>query len=365
MNRRDFLIRTGLLSLAGWEGWENRIMGAEGRYAARYYTSLDHGRVRCELCPHQCVLKPSQTGICRARRNEKGHLFSLNYGQACAYNIDPIEKKPFFHFYPGSQALSIAAAGCNLRCRYCQNWEISQYAPDDVDSRPLSPTDIANDARRRQIPMVAFTYSEPTVFYEYMLDTADRCGQAGIKTCMISAGFIRKKPLQELCHTLSAVKIDLKSFRDDFYRQICGARLNEVLDALVTIRQSSAWLEIVYLIVPTLNDTPVELTDTARWIKANLGSDVPLHFSRFYPHFKLQNYPPTPVKTLETACQIAKAEGLHYVYAGNLPGNPLEHTVCPTCRAVLIRRYSHTVLENRIRRGKCPDCGHPIPGRWD
>lgn len=364
MNRREFLIQTATITAAGFCGWGNLLLASEGHYHAQFYTSLPENGVQCELCPHRCMLKPSQSGICKVRRNEKGKLYSLNYGQVCAYNSDPIEKKPFYHFYPGHQALSLAAAGCNLSCTYCQNWEISQYPAAEVDSRSLTSRDIVDEARKNQVQIVAFTYSEPTVFYEYMIEIARVCTQFQLKTAMISAGFIQPRPLEELCRHLSAIKIDLKSMSETFYRQVCGARLKDVLASLTIIKKSSTWLEIVYLVVPTLNDSLKELTDTARWIKNNLGSDVPLHFSRFYPNYKLQNFPPTPIKTLEQACEAAVAEGLQFVYAGNIPGHKRENTYCPACKSCLIKRYSYTVLENRLQTSLCPDCGRLIPGRW-
>jgi pyruvate formate lyase activating enzyme len=334
------------------------------RVEARFYEKLPGKNVRCQLCPRGCVVGDRQRGHCRVRENRGGTYYSLVHSRVCAAHIDPIEKKPFFHFHPGILAFSLATVGCNVNCKFCQNWEISQAKPEELPARYLPPADIAAIAKQNQCPAVAFTYSEPTVWNEFVVDAADATRAQGIKSVVVSNGFIQQEPLKRLCHRVDAIKIDLKAFSAKYYREVVNAELQPVLEALVTTRKEAKWMEIVHLVVPTLNDTDTEFRELMRWIKANLGTDVPIHFTRFHPLYLLKNLPPTPVQTLERAKAIADAEGLQYAYIGNVPGHPAENTYCPKCRRLLIERAGFTVTQNHIRKGKCEYCQRPIAGVW-
>jgi pyruvate formate lyase activating enzyme len=334
------------------------------RMEARFYEKLPGKNVRCKLCPRECVVGDKQRGHCRVRENRDGKYYSVVHSRVCAAHIDPIEKKPFFHFHPGILAFSIATAGCNVSCKFCQNWEISQAKPEDLPATYLPPATVAKLAKQNQCPAVAFTYSEPTVFNEFVTDTADVAREQGLKSVVVSNGFIQQEPLKKLCQHVDAIKIDLKSFSPDYYRNVVNGELQPVLNTLVALRKTGKWTEIVYLVVPTLNDRDTEFRDLARWIKGSLGVDVPIHFTRFYPLYLLKNLPPTPVETLERAKAIADAEGLHYVYIGNVPGHPAENTYCPKCRRLLIERAGFAIQQMHLRKGKCEYCQHAIPGMW-
>ena len=334
------------------------------RVEARFYEKLTGKNVRCKLCPRECVVGDRGRGHCRVRENRDGKYYSLVHSRVCTAHIDPIEKKPFFHFHPGALAFSIATVGCNVNCKFCQNWEISQARPEELPATYLPPTKVAALAKQNQCPAVAFTYSEPTVFNEFVTDTADAARAQGLKSVVISNGFIQQEPLKKLCGHVDAIKVDLKSFSPAYYRNVVNGELQPVLDTLLTLRKLGKWSEIVYLVVPTLNDRDPEFRDLARWIKSNLGPDVPIHFTRFHPLYLLKNLPPTPVATLERAKAIADAEGLHYVYIGNVPGHPAENTFCPKCRRLLIERAGFTITQMHIRAGKCEYCKHVIPGVW-
>ncbi len=331
---------------------------------ASWWKRLDGNRVECGLCPRKCRVADRERGTCGARENRGGTYHSLVWGLACALHVDPVEKKPFFHVRPGSRALSYATAGCNVECKFCQNWEISQFRPEQVGSVWMPPDAMVMAARRAGAPLVAATYSEPVIFWEYVRDVSKAARKAGIGSLVVSNGSIQEKPLLEVLPLLEAYKVDLKSFRERFYREVVRGELRPVLDTLERIRKAGVWLEIVVLIVPTLNDSDAEIRDLARWVKASLGPDVPVHFSRFHPTYRLTNLPPTPVATLDRLWKLAKAEGLEFVYVGNVPGHPGESTDCPGCGARLIHRIGYRVLENRLKKGRCPDCGRVIPGVW-
>lgn len=320
--------------------------------------------VKCNLCPRGCVISEGHRGECGVRENRGGKLYTMVYGNPCAVNDDPIEKKPFYHFLPGTRAFSIATAGCNLHCMYCQNWDISQKRPEETVNYDAPPEAVVSAALSRQSTAVAYTYSEPTIFYEYMLDTAHLARVNGLRNVVISAGYINPNPLRQLCRVVDAIKIDLKGFNREFYRRVCSAERDPVLESIKTIHQEGIHLEIVNLVVPTLNDDLDELRELARWVRDNVGPDVPLHFTRFYPMYKLTNLPPTPVETLERAYDIAKKEGLHYVYVGNVPGHPGNNTLCPQCGQLLIARTGFSVTEYHLQDGKCPTCSTVIPGVW-
>ena len=331
---------------------------------ARYYKKLEHQEVVCELCPRECKVGDKERGYCGVRENRQGTYYTLVYNQLCAEHVDPIEKKPFYHFHPGSLAYSIATAGCNMNCKYCQNWDISQVRPEQVRSVYRTPGECARNAKEAGSLSISYTYTEPTIFYEYMYDTCEKARALGVKNVMVSAGYIHQRPLTDLCRVMDAIKIDFKAFTDSFYKEICGGRRQPVLDAMVTIHKLGVWLEIVYLVVPTLNDTAGEIRDLSKWILKELGPDIPIHLSRFHPTYLLTNLPPTPVDTLETLQKVAVAEGIHYAYVGNVPGHPLESTYCPKCRTRVVQRSGYNVNIENLEKGSCKNCGTKIPGVW-
>jgi len=330
------------------------------------YCHTGHGtnHVRCQLCPKQCIISDGSRGDCGVRENRGGKLHSLVYGNACAVNVDPIEKKPFYHFLPASRAFSIAAAGCNLHCLYCQNWAISQNPPESVDSVDLPPEAVVASALQSGSHSIAYTYSEPTIFFEYMLDTARLAKQQGLRNVVISAGYINLEPLHLLCQEVDAIKIDLKGFNEGFYKEVCDGTLQPVLEAIKAIHAWGVHLEIVNLVVPTLNDDEGELRALSEWVVDELGPDVPLHFSRFGPQYKLTNLPPTPVQALERARQAALDAGVKYAYIGNVPGHEANHTYCPNCGEILIGRLGFAVQAYHISGGACEFCGQLIAGVW-
>jgi len=319
--------------------------------------------VQCELCPTECELEDYQVGGCRVRINKGGTLYSLVYGKPCAVAVDPIEKKPFFHFLPGTTAFSIATAGCVLGCKFCQNWQISQANPEDVDFHELPPADVVRQAMFAGCKTITYTYTEPTVFYEYMYDTAQLARQYGVNNAMHSCGYINEKPLRQLAKHLNAADVDLKAFTEDFYSRICGGRLKPVLDSLIVLKQEGVWLELTNLVIPTLNDDLKSVGEMCRWIVKELGPEVPLHFSRFFPYYKLKNLPPTPLETLIDARKAAMNAGLHYVYIGNIRSEA-ENTSCPKCGRVLVERTGYFVRRNNISNNACRFCGTKIAGVW-
>jgi len=321
--------------------------------------------VKCQLCPKGCMISEGHRGDCGVRENRGGVLYTLTYGNPCAVHVDPIEKKPLFHFLPTSLAFSLATAGCNLHCLYCQNWEISQRTPEEVVSIDLPPDQVVAQAQRNRSASIAFTYGEPTVFYEYMFDIAQLARSQGLRSVVISAGYMEQEPLRQLCNTVDAIKIDLKGINEQFYRDVCSATLEPVLATIRTIAQSGVHLEVVNLVVPTLNDDLEDMRTLARWLYETAGPDVPLHFSRFFPMYRLQNLPPTPVERLQQAREIALAEGLHYVYVGNVAGDEGSHTYCPQCGQAVIVRSGYSVLEMHLHEGKCDYCGREIKGVWE
>ncbi len=334
------------------------------RFEARYYRKLPDRETECLLCPRLCKLGDKERGYCGVRENQGGTYYSLVYGKACTLNADPVEKKPFFHFLPGTNALSLATAGCNVNCRFCQNWQISQVRPEQVKNFDLPPGTIAGLAGRYRCPSVAFTYTEPVVFFEYMYDAARENRNQHIRSLVVTGGHVMPEPLGDLLKVVDAIKIDLKAFSEKFYGEYVRGKLSTVLESIRIAAKSGVWLEVVYLVIPTLNDDPEEIRAMSRWLRAEAGPDVPLHFSRFQPMYLVKNLPPTPLETLEKARAIAMEEGLRFVYIGNVPGHEAENTFCPSCRRVLIARSGYEIRTNEIRKGKCAHCGAPIPGIW-
>jgi pyruvate formate lyase activating enzyme len=329
-----------------------------------YFTSLDGGEIQCELCPHRCRVPRGKRGFCRVRENRDGKYYSLVYGNPCAIHLDPIEKKPFFHVLPGTDSFSLATAGCNFQCKFCQNWEISQAFPEDVYSYDVPPEIVVKKAKEMGAHSVAYTYVEPTIFTEYMLDTGHLVKKAGLLNVTHSNGFINPAPLRNLCKVLDAANIDLKGFTETFYHELCSGELTPVLETLKTLKQEKVHVEITNLMIPTQNDEMSVVRDMCLWVKKELGADTPIHFSRFYPLYKLKNLPPTPVSTLEKARAVALSTGLEYVYIGNIPGHEGENTFCPKCKKMIIQRTGYMVGEVHLKGGKCGYCGKPIPGIW-
>ena len=329
-----------------------------------YFTSLEGGDIQCELCPHRCRVPKGKRGICRVRENRDGKYYSLVYGNPCAIHLDPIEKKPLFHVLPGTGSFSLATAGCNFQCKFCQNWEISQAFPEDVYSYDVPPEIIVKKAKEMGAHSIAYTYVEPMIFYEYMLDIGYLVKKAGLLNVTHSNGFVNPAPLRNLCKVLDAANIDLKGFSETFYREFCSGELTPVLETLKTLKQEKVHLEITNLMIPTKNDEMPVVRDMCLWVKKELGADTPIHFSRFYPLYKLKNLPPTPVSTLDKARAMALSAGLEYVYIGNIPSHEGENTFCPKCKKMIIQRTGYMVGEVHLKGGKCGYCGKPIPGIW-
>jgi len=333
-------------------------------HPARFQEVLPDNAVRCLLCPHQCLVREGGHGLCHTRVNREGELYSLAYGNPCSIGVDPIEKKPLFHFFPGTKIYSVSTAGCNFRCLNCQNWEISQASPMDLRQYELMPEEVVQQALLNRTNSIAFTYTEPTVFYEYMFDTAKIAHEKGLKTVMISNGYINEKPLLELCPYLDAVNIDLKCFDDGVYHKLTGGRLQPVLNTLKTLKEQSVWLEITNLLIPGISDGTEMITAMCEWLIANGFSDTPLHFSRFFPTYKLSQTSPTSESSLLQAKEIAEIIGMKYVYIGNLSGLHGENTYCPHCKRIIVERNGYVVRQNLINEGLCVYCGKPVAGVW-
>ena len=329
-----------------------------------FYEKLKNKQIKCGICPRECVVGDKERGFCGNKENRGGKYVTLAWGNPCAAHNDPIEKKPLFHFLPGTEAFSIATAGCNFDCKFCQNWDISQSRPEQTQNFNLPPKDVVHYAKQVSAKSIAYTYGEPVVFYKYVVDCAAAGRAAGLRSVMISNGYIQEKPLKAACKVLDAIKIDFKAYTEKFYKETCLGTLKPVLDAMVVIKSQGVWLELVYLVVPTLNDKTKDIRAMAQWIHKNLGDDVPVHFTRFQPQYKLKNLPPTPLDTLERIYDICRGKGLHYVYIGNVPGHQAESTPCPKCGKTVIGRYGYSLMSNDIKGGKCRFCKTRIPGVW-
>jgi pyruvate formate lyase activating enzyme len=357
-------LEAGPLQDAARRGLEGGEEGKLNPTPARWNHALPNDSVECGVCPRACKIAPDERGTCGTRENRGGRLYTLVYARPCSLGLDPVEKKPFFHVLPGSSALSLATAGCNLACRACQNWEISQARPEQIPTIRLPPEQVIALAKQKGVPLVACTYTEPVIFSEYVQDIAEAGRRAGVRTLMVSNGYIQEQPLADLCRVISAYKVDLKGFDAGFYKQHTDGELRHVLDTLRRLKRNGTWTEIVNLVIPTLNDSEAEARALARFVRDELSPDVPVHFTRFHPSYRLQNLPSTPVATLDRCRTVAMAEGLRFVYLGNVPGHPGESTYCPRCGKVLIRRLGMAVTENRMKAGSCPDCHLAIPGVW-
>ena len=339
--------------------------GALGRKLSPYFTPMGQQVIRCDLCPHGCEVDPGQRGLCGVRKNIDGKYYSLVYSNPCAVHIDPIEKKPFYHVLPASRAFSLATAGCNFDCKFCQNWEISQARPDETFNYQLTPDQVISSALQYKSQVIASTYVEPVIFIEYMLEIGRLAASQPLLKVMHSNGFINSKPLDDLCGILDAACIDLKGFTEDYYQHMTEGSLAPVLHTLKALKRRRVHTEIVNLVVPGKNDDTQQVRSMCRWIYNELGPATPLHFSRFYPLYKLKSIPPTPVSSLERTRKIAMDEGLQYVYVGNVPEHPGGHTYCAHCSKVLIHRIGYRVKVLGLQDGKCQSCGTAIPGIWD
>ena len=332
---------------------------------ARFYEKLESRKIRCRLCPRECIVGDKERGYCGVRENRGGTFYTLVHSRVCAAHIDPIEKKPLFHYLPGTTAFSMATAGCNVNCKFCQNWDISQSRPEEIPARihPAAPS----GRHRAQVwlPDHCLHLQRAGGFSEYLMDTADAGHAAGVRSVVVSNGYMQHDSLEQAYGKMDAVKIDLKAYTESYYAKVVSGQLKPVLDSLVTLRKKGKWTEIVYLVMPTLNDDDAGFRGLAAWVKTNLGPDVPLHFTQFHPEYLLKNLTVTPVATLERAKAIADTEGLHYVYIGNVPGHPAQNTYCPQCHKMLVERVGFTASQLLIGKDStCPLCHHSIPGIW-
>lgn len=327
------------------------------------YKKLENNKVECQLCSHRCKIADGKRGICAVRENRGGVLRTLAYGKAIAAHIDPIEKKPLFHFLPGTLSFSIATAGCNFRCGFCQNWDISQLSKQgkgEFPGKDLSPERIVAEAVKNNCQSIAYTYTEPTIFFEYAYDTAKLARKKGLKNVFVTNGFQTPETIGKMVGVIDAANVDLKSFSDEFYRKVCGGRLEPVLEAIKLMWEKKIWVEVTTLIVPEQNDSEKELEQIAKFL-ADISKDISWHISRFHPDYKMTDVEPTPIETLHGAVEIGKKAGLNYIYVGNVLDDPNEHTYCPKCGKVVIKRFGYQT-ENLLKKARCPFCGFKIPG---
>ncbi len=370
ISKRDFIKKslaatTGLLCFpCGALPAESRIE-QESIYKkiAEFQEETARG-VMCRICPNECVLKEGELSKCNNRKVYKSRLYTLAFGNPCAIEVDPVEKKPLYHFLPGSKAYSVATAGCNLVCLNCQNWSISQTSPDKTRNYDLMPEHAVEQCIINKCQSIAYTFSEPVTFYEYMYETAALAKKAGIKNIIKSNGYINSEPLKKLCTVLDGANIDLKAFNESTYLKLTGGKLQPVLDSLKIYKDMGVWLEITNLVIPTWSDNLDEIQKMCKWLSDNGFKNTPLHFSRFFPMHKLEQLPPTSVELLNKAAQIATAEGLKFVYTGNMPGNEISDTQCPSCSAKVVIREGYRIASNSIKEGKCDKCGCKIDGFW-
>ena len=330
------------------------------------YQKLEGGKVRCKLCNHACIIPEGKRGICGVRENIGGKLYSLVYEKAISACIDPIEKKPFYHFLPGSKSFSIATIGCNFRCKHCQNWEISQAGKKDgkIIGETLKIRDIVREALATGCKSISYTYTEPTIFMEYALDTASLAKENGLRNVFVTNGYMSLEAIDLMTGLIDAANVDLKAFSDKFYREICSARLEPVLESIKYMKRKGIWIEITTLIIPTLNDSKNELREIAEFIASEVGKETPWHVTRFHPDYQLLDLPPTDFETLQMARDIGLDSGLKYVYAGNVPPGEWDNTYCPNCGYLLIERDIFTIKRNSMKDGKCPSCGYKVEGIW-
>lgn len=368
ISKRQFLKQSlaGTCGMMCMGAWTNSISSGDlwkWSREAMFYSVTPRG-VRCELCPNGCTLRPGEESNCHNRINFNGKLYTIAYGNPCAVHIDPIEKKPLLHFHPASRIFSIATAGCNLACLNCQNWEISQTSPKNTQNSDLMPQKVVDSCVKNKCPSIAYTYSEPISFYEYVYDTSYIAHQKGILNVLVSNGYINEKPLSKLAPLLDAANINLKSFSEDIYMRLNDGKLQPVLNTLKALKDAGVWIEITNLLVPSWTDDMAMVRQMCDWLVTNGFSGYPLHFSRFHPQYKLTQLPETPLQTLLKAKDIALRAGCQYVYIGNVPGKGYENVHCPKCNKVVVERIGYSVISNHIKENKCNSCGTKIDGRW-
>jgi len=368
MDKRTF-IKTGICGMAGAlispPGMANAAPDKPWKWSrvAMYQSETPRG-IRCQICPNECTLGEGELSDCRNRRVYNGKLYTIAYGNPCSIHVDPIEKKPLYHFLPGSSAFSIATAGCNLACLNCQNWTISQVSPEETRNYDLMPGQVIEQAKKYACSSIAYTYSEPTSFYEYLIDTGKLAREAGIRNVIVSNGYVNREPLVNLCKYIDAANIDLKAMDDAIYVKLTAGKLEPVLNSLKTLKDEGVWLEITNLVVPSWTDDMEMIRRMCGWLAENGFESTPLHFSRFHPQYKLQRLPYTPLNTLESAKKIADSEGLKHVYIGNVPGSGATDTYCPGCHKVLVDRSGYRIDQLHISEGRCDFCNTEIPGVW-
>lgn len=327
-----------------------------------YYTKLPQRKIQCFVCPLNCILDEGETCFCRTRTNYGGTLYSDAYNNPCILQVDPVEKGPFYHVLPGTQTLALGTAGCNLRCIFCQNWQLSQKRPGEVKNLYVGSEQAVSSAALQDCRSITYTYTEPVVFYEYMVTVAQAARSKGLQNFVATAGFINPTPLKALCQLVDGFVVSIKACTEESYKTLCGQHMGPVLDALQTIRAEGSWLELVYVVIPTLNDDVARIKQLAAWIAKELGTQTPLHLARFFPAYKLQNLSRTPLKLMEDARAAAQDTGLRFVYLDNVPGHPANSTICPSCNALLIERVGFQLLKNSLHSNACPRCGSTIPG---
>ncbi len=374
MDRRAFLSRaacagvaaaaipTALRVLLGFE--EAAAEAGRPPFEASWYEKRPNSRIQCFACPLHCLLEDGETCHCYTRQNVGGTLYNRAYGNPAIVRKDPVEKTPLHHFLPGTNVLSVATGGCNLRCLYCQNWRESQSKPDDLKTADVLPSRAAEAAVEQDVATLCFTYTEPVSFLEYARDMAVYGKRHGVRSVMATAAYVEEKPLREVCKVVDAFCVSLKGFSDDFYVKVCGQDMAPVLKSLETIRSEGVWLEILCLLVPTLNDDMTQIRAMSKWVKTTLGPDVPMHFARFVPEYRLKDLPRTPVSTLEDARAVALSEGVKFAYVSNVAPHEGNRTLCPKCGTVLVDRVGFKILANALQKGACPKCKTRIPGVW-
>ena len=370
LSKRDFLkkslaLSAGLMCFPCQSMFSETAVDEQSIYKriAMFQEETARG-IMCRICPNECVLKEGELSKCNNRKVHDSKLYTLAFGNPCSVNVDPVEKKPLYHFLPGSKAFSIATAGCNLVCLNCQNWTISQTSPDKTRNYDMMPEKVVEECIKNNCSSIAYTYSEPTSFYEYVFETATLARSAGVKNIFKSNGYINSEPLKKLCSVIDAANIDLKAFSESTYLKLTGGKLQPVLDSLKVLKDMGIWLEITNLVIPDWTDNKDDIRNMCKWLSDNGFKNTPLHFSRFYPLHKLEQLPPTPVEILNSAYRIATEEGLKYVYTGNVPGNEISNTKCPSCNSTIIVRQGYRVSTNTIAAGKCNKCGSTIEGVW-
>ncbi len=376
MNKREFLkyglicagaLSGGILNLQLFGSSKKNDFEKESEFQSKealFYSPSVRG-VKCELCPNGCSLRKNEKGLCKVRVNRDGKLYTLAYGNPCSVHIDPIERKPLFHFLPSSQSFSLSTAGCNLSCLNCQNWTTSQVSPEETQNMDLSPDEVVAKSLAKGCKSISYTYTEPVVFYEYVLDIARKSREKKLKNVFISNGFINEKPLKNLIPYLDAANINLKSFSNEVYQKLNGGSLEPVLNTLKILKSEGVWLEITNLIIPTWTDNLEMIKKMCEWLVKNNFQDSPLHFSRFFPMYKLTNLPSTSISVLEKAREIAEKSGMRYIYIGNVPAHPNQNTFCPKCKEIIIERRGFVVVNNYVENGKCKFCKEQISGIWN